>query len=139
MKKIDKSIDQFCERLYKKGYDGIYVLNGGRPGKLPDLLRSHIHKAAANPMNNSFPARLRTIVSLPTKTERYLTSEFEIQFDVVNGVQIIRMSSHVINCLTNTAVYSKDMQVKVNDSLPKAEKVHSKLKHKLIRKKGIKH
>jgi len=139
MKKINKSIDEFCELLYKRGYDGIYVLNEGRPGKLPDLLRSHIHKAAANPMHNSFPAKLRTIVSLPTKTERYLTSEFEIQFDAVNGVQILRMSSHVINCQTHTTVYSKDMQVKVNDGLPKAEKVYSKLKHKLIRKKGVKH
>lgn len=135
MKRINKSIDRLSEILYQKGYDGIYVLDNQHTGRLPDLLKTHLFEAISDPMKEILPVKLRTIITLPDKKDRFLSSESLVDYDTKKGVHLTDLSYQITNSITGKPVYGKSISLNEYSILPSALKAERDMKNKPVKKK----
>jgi len=88
MKNINKSIDELCDFILRKGYDGLFALNGKGPQKLPDLLKGYMAMALADPMTLLLPVKVYTLTSLTDQKGNYNRCVLEIDYNSKDKVHV---------------------------------------------------
>ena len=88
MKKINQSIDELTRFLQRKGYDGLFALNGKGPEKLSDLLKGYMEMAIADPMTLSLPVKVYTVTSLADQGCKYNRCVLEIDYNSRDKVHV---------------------------------------------------
>ncbi|MET7000722.1 hypothetical protein [Chitinophaga defluvii] len=88
MKKIYQSIDELVRFLQRKGYDGLFFLQGKGPEKLEDLLKGYMDMAIADPMTVALPVNVYSITSLADQNGKYNRCVLEIDYNSRDKVHV---------------------------------------------------
>jgi len=132
MQNLGPQIDNFCDLMKAKGYDGYFMCNSTHPGKLEQSLFKHLLGQLQGDRHIP-PFYLTTYSQWKDEYSPYTQCDFKVRYDQTEGFQVQKMD------ITRGNQYGKIKQIEVifktNEEILKRENAHGMVARKKNRMK----